>query len=131
MPSSNPKFLMDMLHRVVDGKTVTGKSGNLIIEKSDNGRFLFVYHFGTLTLKVDFYKDNVTDKVVYQYGESQTDARYLNCILGYYNLSRYFDIGYGSVNGWRFTKILSDSGEILDKKERIEDWNYKGGEVNA
>jgi len=127
MPSANPQFLMNMLHKVEDGKEVKGKSGNLTIEKSDNGRFLLVHHYGTLILHVDFHQDSIADKVIYQYGESQTDARYINCILNYYHLSSHFDVGYGSVNGWRFIKVRDEEGNKLDKKEYVHDFNYCGG----
>jgi hypothetical protein len=131
MPSNNPKFLMDMLHNVESGKTVKGKSGNLTITKTEHGRLLLVKHFGTTILEIDF--DQIgANKVRYQYGESQTDARYLNCILSHYNLSHFFDIGYGSVNGWRFSLMKDmEGGEILPKKEWKEDFNYCGGKQNA
>jgi hypothetical protein len=132
MPSNNPDFLMKMLHRVESGKLVKGKNGNLQIDKSDNGRFLFVYHFGTLILKVDFNQEE-SNKVVYQYGESQADSRYLKCILSYYNLAHFYDIGCGPTNGWKFNKVLTDDGEILVYNKRkpelqtvIENYRYKG-----
>lgn len=132
MPSSQPKFLMDMIYNIESGKTVRGKSGNLTIHRSENGQHIKVIHFGTLILHIDFWQDNLADKVVYQYGESQTDARYINCILGYYNLSHLFDIGYGSTNGWRFSLMKPvDGGEILPKKEWVHDWNYEGKKVEA
>jgi hypothetical protein len=126
MPKSNPDFLMKMLHNLESGKIVRGKSGNLEIGKSEDGMRVFVDHFGTRTLELDFYKEGA-EKVVYQYGESQTDARYLNTVLMYFNLSHFFDIGYGNTNGWRFSLMKPVSGgEVLPIKEWIHDFNYKG-----
>lgn len=126
MPKNNPDFLMNMLYNVEDGKTVRGKRGNLEITRSDNSRFLEVYHFGTLILHIDFHANSMIEKVKAQYGESTTDARYVKCILDYYNLLQYFDVGYGSVNGWRFSAMYDTKGNPLDKKDWIEDYNYKG-----
>jgi hypothetical protein len=117
MPKANPEFLLKMLDRVEAGKEVRGKSGNLTIEQSDNGRYLLVHHFGTMILHLDFHQDENAEKVIYQYGESQTDARYINTILAYYYLANHFDVGYGSVNGWRFN-LLDDDGKVLAKDYR-------------
>jgi hypothetical protein len=98
MPKTCPDFLNKMFRELTYGEAVIGKNGNLIMTRSEDGRYATVRHFGTLTLWLDFWKEGA-EKVIFHYGQSPTDARYINAVFNFFNLHN-FSAHYGKTNGW-------------------------------
>lgn len=83
------KWLQQLLHKFANGaNNVSAKQGNFELERDGNNPYIIrAYHFGTLILELD-----LLNKEVLSIGGaySQTDSRYINNILYFFNMSNKY-----------------------------------------
>lgn len=100
------KWLQKMLREVGFGEEVSGKKGSLHISLANDGEFK-MFHYGTLILHM-----NVRERKVYSCGGaySQTDARYINNALYYFNMSRLYN---ARIKNYALEVVNLESGVVV------------------
>lgn len=99
------KWLQKMLREVGFGEEVSGKKGSLHISLANDGEFK-MFHFDTLILHM-----NVRERKVYSFGGaySQTDARYINNALYYFNMNHLYK---ARIKNYAL-EIVNSEGEVV------------------
>jgi hypothetical protein len=138
MAKANPKFLMNLLDKVAEGKPVTyvKKSfhGELTIQLEIRKNIFRFFHAGTMILRIDLHNREILGVG----GWSQTDARYINATLTHfgmnnfasvhaekesivlvdrsnpdrYRLINYFDVWGSKKDGWEVNNLCTEKEEL-------------------